>query len=579
MKLIFTFTLIFICYCPDLFSQNRLPNDSFLSPLNLPFSFSGNFGELRPSHFHTGLDFRTQGQTGIPVRAVKDGYISRISVSPTGYGNVLYLSHSDGTTSLYGHLERFTPLVCEYVKDRQYYTQSFQVNLTFTPSEFNFRKGEIIAWSGNSGSSAGPHLHFEIRNTKSERALNPLFYIPGIKDNSAPKITSVYIYPLSENSYVSVDTHGRAYLQKKRFEANNLQNANRSKNNLPIELYGKIGFGVQAGDFYNGTGIMCGIYSATLLCDGKPVFGFKMDNLSFDLARYADSQADYEEHEINHCWVQRLYKQPGNQLDIYDPVINNGVLDLVDGNPHNIEIIVSDAFKNKSSVKFKVYSKKLQIPTKKMASDREFLYDRQNEFKNDNVRITIPKGALYDNINFIYRRGPKPDGCYSELHEIHLKTVPLQKPCSLSIKVNDLPENRQNKALIVLYNKTNGQKSAIGGVYSRGWVSASITEFGTFTVCVDTIPPSITPLSIQNKQTLTDHSKIQFRISDNLSGIKSYRGEIDNKWVLFEYDAKSRIISYTFDKSRMTFGKSHHLSLVVTDNKDNRSEYKAEFLK
>jgi hypothetical protein len=579
MKLLFTFTLIFICCSHNLFAKNPLPNESFISPLNLPFSFSGNFGELRPSHFHTGLDFRTQGQTGIPVYAVKDGYISRISVSPSGYGNVLYLSHPDGNTTVYGHLERFTPLVSEYVKERQYYTESFQVNLTFTPFEFSFKKGELIAWSGNSGASAGPHLHFEIRNTKSEKALNPLFYIPGIKDNSAPKISSVYIYPLSDNSYVNVETHGRASLQKKRFDANVLQNVNRSKNIPPIELYGKIGFGVQAGDFYSGTGIMCGIYSATLICDGKPVFGFKMDILSFDLARFANSQADYEEREISHRWVQRLYKQPGNELDIYEPCVNNGILDLDDEKPHNIEIIVSDAFKNKSSIKFKVLSKKVQLPPKKIPSAKEFFYDKQNEFENDKVKVNLPKGSLYDNFRFIYSSGPKPAGCYSELHRIHFKTIPLQKPYSLSIKANDLPENLQNKALIVDYNKTNGQKSAVGGTYSRGWITASPLDFGTFTVSVDTTPPSIIPLSIQDKKTLIDNSKLRFTISDNLSGIKSYRGEIDNKWVLFEYDAKSKIISYTFDKSRMVFGKSHHLSLVVIDNKENRSEYKAVFFK
>ena len=511
MRLFFTFTLIFICCFYNLFSQNTFPDESFISPLNLPFSFAGNFGELRPSHFHTGLDFRTQGRTGIPVYAVKDGYISRISVSPTGYGNVLYLSHPDGTTSVYGHLEKFAPLVNEYVKDRQYYTESFQVNLTFTPVEFNFKKGEIIAWSGNSGGSAGPHLHFEIRNTRTEKAMNPLFYIPGIKDNSAPKITSVYIYPLSENSYVNVEMHGRASHEKKRFEPKTLLNANHSKNNPPIELFGKIGFGVQAGDFYSGAGMMCGIFSAALLCDGKPVFGFKMDNLSFNMARFANSQADYEEREINNRWIQRLYKQPGNELDIYKPDVKNGILDLEDGNPHNIEIIVSDAFKNKSSIKFKVYSKKVQFPPKKLPSEKEFLYDTKNEFENDKVRVEIPKGALYDNLRFIYNIGPKPAGCYSELQGIHLKTVPLQKAYSLSIKVNGLPEKLEDKALIVSFNKTNSQRYTVGGSYSRGWVSASVIEFGNFTVCVDTIPPSIIPLSIQNKTTLTDNSKLRFK--------------------------------------------------------------------
>ena len=573
MRIVFNFSLIFIFYCHNLFAQINPAGEFYISPLKPPFSFSGNFGELRPSHFHSGLDFRTQGRTGIPVYAVKDGYISRVSVSPTGYGNVLYLSHSDGNTTVYGHLERFSPLVSAYVKDRQYYTESFQVNLTLSHGEFDIKKGEIIAWSGNSGSSAGPHLHFEIRNTKSERAMNPLFHLPGIKDNSAPKISSVYIYPLSENSHVN-----RSH-EKKKFDAIVLQNANRSKNNPPVELFGKMGFGIQTEDFYSGAGIMCGIYSATLVCDGRPVFGFKMNNFSFDQTRFANSQVDFEEREIRHRWIQRLYKQPGNELDIYEPIVKDGILELEDEKYHDIEIIVSDAFNNKSSLKFKVISKKVPIPSRKTSFTKEFPFDRQNEFDNDKVKVSIPEGALYDNLKFIYTAGSKPPGCYSELQGIHLNTVPLQKPFSLSIKVNGLPENLRNKVLIVDFNKTNSQRSSIGGSYSNGWVSAESHSFGTFAIAVDTVAPTIIHISIKDKKLLTDNSKIQFRINDNLSGIKSYRGEIDNKWVLFEFDAKSNILSYTFDKSKMEFEISHHLSLVVIDNKDNRSEYKAVFYK
>jgi hypothetical protein len=572
MRIVFTLTLLFFNLGQCLFAQLAVPNQTFRSPLNLPFSFSGNFGELRPSHFHTGLDFRTQGQTGMPVYATKDGYISRISVSPTGYGNALYLSHPDGNTTVYGHLERFTPLLSEYVKDRQYYTESFQVNLTLSPVDFDFKKGDLIAWSGNSGSSAGPHLHFEIRNTKTERAMNPLFYIPGIKDNSPPKINAVYVYPLSDDSHVNGNQ------LKRRFETIN-QNGYRLKNMPSVGVFGKIGFGVQAVDFYNGTGMRWGIYSATFLCDGKAVFGFQMNNLAFNQSRYANSQADFEELVINHRSIQRLFKQPGNELDIYTPNINSGILDLEDGREHTIEIIVSDAFKNKSGIKFKVLSKKLQFPAKKINPGKEFKYDDQNEFENDKVRIRVPKGALYDNLNFIYKTGPRQIGCLTELHEIHLKTVPLQKPYSLSIKVNDIANYLEDKVLIVNLDKATGKKNAVGGTCSHGWITATPLELGTFTVMVDTVPPSIVPLSILEKKTLTENSKIRFKISDELSGIKSYRGEIDGKWVLFEYDAKTRIISYTFDKSRMAFGNRHQLSLVVIDNRNNRSEYKASFFK
>lgn len=569
MRVVLSVLVFIICSFPGLRAQNLPVNDSFTSSLKIPFSFSGNFGELRPSHLHSGLDFRTGGQTGIPVHAVKDGYISRIGVSTTGYGNALYMNHPDGTTSVYGHLERFLPKLQEYVKEKQYDRESFQVNLTLSAGQFPVKKGEIIAWSGNSGSSGGPHLHFEIRNTESERAYNPIFYIPDLKDNSAPKITAVYVYPLTANSNVGQDR------SKKRYETIPVSGGCRLKNNLPIELYGKIGFGIQSQDDFSETGLKCGIYSASLFCDGKQVFGFKMDNFSFDDTRYANSQADYEEYIKAHRWIQRLYKQSGNHLDIYDPADKNGILNLEDGKGHEFEIVVSDAFKNKTNLKFRTTSRKLQLPVKNQSSGNQFLFDQTNVFENDKIKVDVPKGALYDNLDFVWKSAPKPVGCYSELHQVHSKFVPLQKPYTLSIKCDDFPEELKDKALIVSVDPTTKQKTAIGGEYSGGWVTVKTYLFGSLSVAVDKTPPLITPLNIKDKKTLTNPLKVQFKIVDNLSGIKSYRGEIDGNWVLFEYDPKSKVLSYTFDKDRMAFGKSHLLRLVVTDNKDNEAEYKA----
>lgn len=569
MRLVLSILVLITYSFSELLAQKTPVNDSFTGPLKLPFSFSGNFGELRANHFHSGLDFRTGGQIGIPVHAVKDGYISRIGISTTGYGNALYMNHPDGTTTVYGHLDKFHPKLQEFIKEKQYDNESFQVNIIPSSGEFHFNKDEIIAWSGNSGSSGGPHLHFEIRNTKSERAYNPLFYIPGLKDKSAPKITSVYVYPLTANSNVGSDRY------KKRYETVSVPGGYRLKLNLPIGLYGKIGFGVQAEDNYNGTGLNWGIYSATLFCDGKQVFGFKMDNFSFSDTRYANSQADYEEYIKAHRWIQRLYKQQGNHLDIYDPADNNGVLNLDDGKGHEFEIVVSDAFKNKTSLKFHTISKKSQLPLKSHSLGTEFLFDENNVFENEKIKVDVPKGALYDNLDFVWKSAPKPTGCYSELQQVSSKFVPLQKPYSLSLKCDWIPDNLRDKALIVSVAPASGQKSAIGGEYSGGWVTVKTNLFGNFSVAVDKTPPVITSLNIKDKKTLTNSSKIQFKIADDLSGIKTYRGEIDGKWILFEYDAKSKLLTYTFDKDRIALGKSHLLRLVVTDNKGNETEYKA----
>jgi hypothetical protein len=553
----------------ELPARKQTGNDPIICPVNPPFLFAGSFGELRPNHFHSGLDFRTRGQTGMPVFAVKDGYVSRIGVSPTGYGNALYMNHSDGTTTVYGHLEKFHPDIQKYVREKQYDKEIFPIDLTLSPNEFYFKKGDIIARSGNSGSSGGPHLHFEIRATDSERAVNPLFYNLGIKDNSAPKIRAFYAYPLTANSNVGPDR------TKKRFEVVAVQGGYRLKNNLPVELYGKIGFAIQADDDFNGTGLKCGIYSAALFCDGIEIFGFKMNSFSFADSRYANAQADYEAYIQSHRWIQKLYRQPGNHLDIYNHPDNNGVLNLDDGESHEFEIIAADAFKNKTSLKFRTIPKKSKLPDKNQNFSKQFLFDQSNYFENENIRIDLPNGTLYDNIGFVWKSAPKPVGCFSELHQVHSKFIPLQKSYSLSIRCNDLPKPLTNKALIVNIEATTGHKSAIGGEYSRGWVTVKTNVFGSFAVAIDKTPPVILPLSIKDKKVLTDNNKLQFKITDDLSGIKTYRGEIDGEWILFEYDAKSKLLTYIFDKDRMAFGKNHLLRLVVTDNKENSSEYKA----
>jgi hypothetical protein len=561
--------LLVLCLSNSLLSQNNTAKEYFSSPLKLPFSFSGNFGELRPSHFHSGLDFRTQGRIGIPVYAAKEGYISRVSVSPTGYGNALYITHPDGLTTVYGHLSRFNSRIQAFVRDRQYYTENYQINVTLTPQEFNVTKGELIAWSGNTGNSGGPHLHFEIRNTKSERAMNPVFYLRGIKDNSAPSILSLYAYPLSAQSHINKSS------SKKRFSLIKAAGGYSLTNNA-IEAFGRIGFGIQANDDFNGTGIKCGIYGATLFCDGKAVFEFKMDDFSFDKTRYSNSQMDYEESFVNKRKIYRLYRQPGNELDIYNPLINDGILELEDGKTHNIQIVVSDAFHNKSILKFKVLSHKYALPETKFPSATMFSYDKENKFKNEEVKIVIPKGALYEDFRFFYGNSPKRKGYYSNIQEIHDPTVPLQKPFQISIKAEDLPEELEEKSLIVRIDNF-GNRSSAGGDFSGGWVTTQTSEFGNYAVSFDTVSPVIVPINIRDRKFLINKNEVQFRIGDNLSGVKTFRGEIDDKWVLFEYNPKTGIISYIFDKDRFEFGREHHLKLVVTDNKQNQSEYDATF--
>ncbi len=565
---IFLVIILFALLTP-LYGQINIVS-GYLSPIKSPFSFSGGFGELRRNHFHTGLDFRTGGQIGSPVFAVKEGSVARVAVSPSGYGHALYLVHPDGRTTVYGHLSRFNQKIEAYVVAEQYRLKQFAVDITMPPGLLTFQKGETIAWSGNTGSSGGPHLHFEIRDTQSEKPQNPLFYLPGIRDKSAPRISSLYIYPLSENSHVNKSRN------KLRFETVSANQGTKLKNQQPIEVFGDIGLGIQTDDDFNGVGLKCGIFSAQLFVDQEPEYSFKMDHLAFDYGRYVNSHIDYEELMKNKRWIHRLYLQPGNKMDIYRTNANRGILNLEDGHTHTVKIVVTDAFNNSNAFTFKLLSKKIELPLRKANFTKLFLYDEPNDFETDEVKVRIPEGTLYDQLNFNYHTGIKKSSYYASVHQLHNQYVPVHKPYILSIKTQNIPPKYTGKTLIVSVDPS-GKLSSAGGMYKEGWITAHPRAFGDFTVVLDTVPPSIQPLSIKENKTLTNQVKIEFKITDNLSGIDSYEGEIDGNWVLFEYDAKTDTLAYTIDRKRLILGKLHTLQLKVGDERKNTAVYNAKF--
>lgn len=549
--------------------QKQVASD-YVLPIKNSLSFSGGFGELRRNHFHTGLDFRTAGRIGVPVHAVADGYIARISVSPSGYGLALYLVHPDGHTSVYGHLSRFQSKLEKYVEEQQYRLRQFAVDLTVPFGLFTFKKGDVIAWSGNSGSSGGPHLHFEIRESKAESPQNPLFYFPVIADKSSPRINSFYLYTnVSGNPEISV-------LSRQRIETIVAHQRTTLKVKQPLEVNGPVGFGFQADDDFNGTGMRCGIYAAELFMDQELVFSFKIDHLAFDKGRYINSHIDYEELITNKRWIHRMFLQPGNKMDIYQSGTSKGLFQLPDNKIHAMKLVVSDARGNANVLEFKMLFRKKTVAGKLPVYTKLFYWDSINEFQNAQVKLELPAGALYENLPFLYQQHTGNRPLISAIHQIHFAKVPVHQVYNLSIKAQAIPERMQGKALVVLV-EPNGKFSAVGGDFVDGWVVARPRVFGNFAVTVDTIPPKIQSLSIQQNKTLINRQKIDFKITDNLSGIGTYYGEIDGQWVLFSYDAKSATISFPIDKNRLVMGKTHLLKVVVEDGKENRAEYNARF--
>jgi hypothetical protein len=551
----------------------KAQNNPFSSPVKIPIFLSGSFAELRSNHFHSGIDIKTQGTTGIPVYSVADGYISRIFVSPSGYGLALYINHLNGTTSVYGHLESFRDDIVQYVKNIQYERESFRIDLQIPKDRFPVKQDEFIGRTGNSGSSGGPHLHFEIRDTQTEEPLNPLHYSFPVKDHTPPRIYSMMIATLNNHGHVDFQS------EKKSFPVVFTDGKYQVQNNPVIPVYGMVGFAINANDFFDGSNNRCGVYSIRMFWDGELYYSFKMDRFSFPESRYVNSHTDFEEYVTSKRRFHKTWTDPGNRLRIYDYVRNKGQLRVTDGNIHLVRFELKDFHGNTSILDFKVESKASQAERVKTPFIQRLKYDRENRFTEENIRIEFPEQTFYNDVEFFWEEKPASEEFVSGIHVVNRNTVPMHSSSRLSIKTHKLENRLQEKALLVSVDTISGEISAAGGAYNNGWVTGDIRSFGNYAVALDTVPPRIIPLSIRNNSAITETSRIRFRISDDLSGIKNYTGTLDGKWALFEYDAKSNLITHYFDAQRFELGKRHAFVLKVTDNKGNESRYEASFWK
>ncbi len=542
----------------------------FSDPLKIPMLLSGSFAELRSNHFHSGIDIKTQGVTGLPVHAAAEGYVSRIAVSPSGFGNALYIDHPNGTTTVYGHLDHFAPEIQEYVIDQQYKKHSFRVDLQVTPYLFAVKKGQEIAKSGNTGSSGGPHLHFEVRDTKTEEPLNPLQYGFSIVDNIAPKIFSLLVVPLTDTSQVNYAQVGRSY------PVVFYDGKYHLKNNPVIPVYGKVGFAIQANDYFNGTYNKCGINNLRLNVDGETQFAYQLNRFAFSDTRYINSHFYYEEYKRSKRRYVKTWIDPGNQLPVYTYNLSQGLYEAGAGS-HEVNIILNDTYGNQSELIFTVERKQAVLPPKEHEGIPMF-YNRDNHFESADCSIDIPKGALYKNIYFSYSTRPTTGAFYSDFQLVGDNSVPFHTSGKLWIKTRNLPDELQSKVVIVNVDNDKGLPTAAGGSYESNGVTASIRSLGMYAVMVDTLAPEIVPLSIKDN-VLTESNRIRFRLKDDLSGIQSIEGLLDGKWALFEYDAKTGRITHTFDKVRFEFGKRHTIHLTVSDYRNNTSVYDATFWK
>jgi len=554
---------------------NDEPKDKtiFISPLKIPFSLSSNFGELRADHFHSGLDIKTQGVTGKEVVASASGYVYRISVSPGGFGKALYIKHPSGYSTVYAHLERFSPAIEEYVKDHQYENKSYLVTLFPSKEKFPVRKGEVIAFSGNTGSSGGPHLHYEIRKSEDETPVNPLSFELGGSDNIKPVIEKLAIYPINNNTLIN--NHNS--VRKLSVSGSNGKYFISSENEINIS--GLTGFGIKSFDLLNDSNNKCAVYSIELKIDSITHFKYIMDSFSFNESRFVNSHIDYETYQKEKVYFERTYIQPNDKLRVYSDVDDRGLFNFNDSRIHDVVIIVKDIFNNKSTLSFKVKAHPLKSQGKAVSANKslkEMPYNRSNKFESEGISVNIPSGALYDTIYFSYKKSPATNGMLSDLHYVHNKFTPVHKAYKLSIKPTTIPEGKESKMLIIKLDDDQ-KKNALNSTWSDGFLTAKATSFGNFYIGIDDTSPVILANGLSQGVNLSGKKEIRIKITDELSGIYSYEPLIDGKWALFEYDQKNNTIIYKFDEKRISKGTTHSLSLKVTDNKDNTSYYNCNF--
>lgn len=543
-------------------TNNTAEAQQLRKPMDIPVLLSGNFGELRSNHFHSGIDFKTQGVEGKPIHSVQDGYVSRISVSPWGYGNGLYITHPDGTTTVYGHLQKFSQKITAYLKEKQYEQESFNVNLSLTPDELPVKEGELVALSGNTGSSGGPHLHFEVRDTETEEPMDPIeYYKDLIKDTQAPKIQGVMVYSMPGKGVVN---GSRRKLELKPVTAKNGKQTLTGK----IEAWGEIGLAVKGYDYMDNTSNIYGIKDITLTADSQVIFHSNLDRFAFDESRYLNSFTDFEEWKEHRSFYIKSFVDPGNRLRFIES-LNRGILTIDEPRTYHLTYQLADAFGNTTQLSIRIEGKEQPIPEIDTENTELFHWWSDNRFGAKGIRLTIPKGNLYDDLYFHY--SVKEDSAaLGATHILHNKPIAFHKSAKLSLRLQtDTLENKQQYGIVRLQN---GRRSWTGGVYRNGWVDADIKEMGSYTLGQDLVPPTITPL---NPATWVSKQAIALRLSDNLSGVQTYRGEIDGQYVLFEMNSKS-VITYHFDKERLARGK-HTLKLIVTDACGNQSTYTYPF--
>lgn len=547
------------------------PQNYFASPLDTPLTLVATFGEIRQDHFHSGIDLGTQEMEGLPVMASADGYISRIKISPDGFGKVLYVTHPNGYVTVYAHLQKFTQPVNELVKKTQYEQQSFAVELYPKAKEFKVKKGEVIAYSGSSGSAEGPHLHFEIRHEETEEPINPLLFGIPVHDNIPPQIRFVRFFPTPEAGILNKTDSSEI------FEVQVVDGVNILNTPDFVQAFGMIGIGFAATDQQDNSSAVLGIYSAELSIDGNLVYQWRMDRFNFDDTRYVNAHVDYMSYKRDNVAIERCFRLPGNHLAIYGDTTQLGYQNWTEDAPHDIRIVAKDFSGNSSILEFQMisYSSMFDRPYQPKVPGAVLVTNQKGiAIHKSDLDVIIPSGAVYEDFGF-YDLQRKSTNYLSQVYTLGDPYVALQLPITVGIKpVATIPDSMKSKAVVVNI-QPDGTPQALLSNWNGIFLSAKSKHFGDFAILLDTMPPVLEKEYVPADLNSSRGSVIQVKMKDDLSGIKSYSGTIDGKWRLFEYDSKNHMLQA--DLSDLDSNHEHSTRIIVTDNCGNTTTWDYKF--
>lgn len=557
------FSFLSFLFTSILFAQTDYPKNYFCPPLDIPLQLSGNFGELRPNHFHAGFDMKTLQREGLNVYAVADGYVSRIKISTFGNGKTIYIDHPNGFTSVYGHLQKTTDFIESFIKKTHYQEKSFEIEMYFKPNEMPVKQGQLIAVSGNTGASEGPHLHFEFRDTKTEKIINPMFFgfDALMKDTKKPIVSNLYVYPL--DSKTTVNHAQRQIAVNLSLQKDGSYLADKVVTN------GKIGFGIVAYDYDDVSLNKNGVYDVNLSNNGKSIFGYQFNTYSFDEMRYINAFIDYSFYKKTQQRIQKLFMNPFYNLSIIKTDETNGIITAVPNLTSVCQLEVSDFYGNKTAIAIPVEYDFLSTIIEKEIIVSNYTIKAQKDcfFEKDKCSVFFPAGTFYSDfdLNFDVK---------NDVLTVHDDTVPVHTNFVITIENDSYSEDQKDKVFIgriegarISYNTTRQKNN----VYET-----KVKTLGQYKLVLDTIPPVIKIAKSIEGKNLDSQKLLQASISDGLSGIKSYNGYLNGNWILMEYDNKTRLLTHHFSDGIVADG-DNVLKIVVVDNVGNSSIFETHF--